>query len=62
MLRPDITNLPLQLADRDWLAGRGGYLKDDGRSVVEVSAPNRTTLFVDPSGSNYGRYVGIRVE
>lgn len=49
------------LADRDWLAGRGGYLEGGGRSVVEVTAPNRTTLFVDPSGSSYGRYVGIQV-
>ena len=50
------------LADRDWLAGRGGYLDGGGRSVVEVTAPNRTTLYVDPSGSNYGRYVGLRVD
>ena len=50
------------LVDRDWLAGRGGYLEGGGRRVVEVSAPNRTTLYVDPSGGNYGRYVGVRVD
>ena len=50
------------LANRDWLAGRGGYHPSSGRNVVEVTAPNRTTLYVDPSGSSYGRYVGIRVE
>ena len=50
------------LADRDWLAGRGGFLDGGGRSVVEVTAPNRTTLYVDPSGSHYGRYVGVRAE
>jgi len=50
------------LADRDWLAGRGGYLEGSGRSVVEVTAPNRTTLYVDPSGGSYGRYVGVRAE
>lgn len=50
------------LVDRDWLAGRGGFLEGGGRSVVEVTAPNRTTLYIDPSGSNYGRYVGIRAD
>lgn len=50
------------LVDRDWLAGHGGYLDGHGRNVVEVTAPNRTTLYVDPSGGSYGRYVGVRVE
>jgi hypothetical protein len=49
------------LEDRDWLAGRGGHA-DGHRRVVEVSAPDRTTLYVDPSGGNYGRYVGVAVE
>jgi hypothetical protein len=49
------------LEDRDWLAGRGGHA-DGHRRVVEVSAPGRTTLYVDPSGGNYGRYVGVAVE
>ena len=30
--------------------------------MVEVSAPGRRTLFVDPSGGSYGRYVGIAEE
>ena len=46
------------LQDRDWLAGLGGH-GDGCRRVVAVSAPGRTTVFVDPSGSSYGRYVGI---
>ena len=46
------------LQDRDWLAGLGGHA-DGRRRVVAVSAPGRTTVFVDPSGSSYGRYVGI---
>ena len=46
------------LDDRDWLAGHGGH-RTGKRSVVEVSAPGRTTLYVDPSGGSYGRYVGI---
>ena len=49
------------LEDRDWLAGRGGHA-DGQRRVVEVCAPGRTTLYVDPSGSSYGRYVGVAVE
>ena len=49
------------LEDRDWLTGRGGHA-DGHRRVVEVSAPGRTTLYVDPSGSSYGRYVGVAVE
>lgn len=50
------------LQDRDWLAGKGGYLDHATRHVVEVKAANRTTLYVDPSGSAYGRYVGIAIE
>jgi hypothetical protein len=49
------------LEDRDWLAGRGGHTNGQ-RQVVEVSAPGRTTLIVDPSGGSYGRYVGVAIE
>ena len=49
------------LEDRDWLAGRGGHT-DGHRRVVEVSAPGRTTLYVDPSGGSYGRYVGVAID
>lgn len=52
------THAPLR--DRAWLAGKGGYLNLK-RQVVEVTAPERQTLYVDPSGSAYGRYVGLRV-
>ena len=41
---------------RDWLNGKGGYLSD-GRLCVEVRATGRPTLYVDPSGGDYGRYV-----
>ncbi len=41
---------------RDWLDGKGGYW-EDGRLCVEVHAPGRPYLFVDPSGSDYCRYV-----
>ncbi|MEZ7846842.1 MAG: hypothetical protein QMB17_00315 [Polaromonas sp.] len=41
---------------RDWLAGKGGYA-GQGRLCIEVHAPGRPYLYVDPSGSNYCRYV-----
>jgi hypothetical protein len=44
------------LKSRDWLNGKGGYLAD-GRLCVEVRAIGRPTLYVDPSGGDYGRYV-----
>lgn len=44
------------LASRDWLAGKGGY-HDDGRLCIEIKAPDRPVLYVDPSGSDYARYV-----
>ncbi|MDP1526692.1 MAG: hypothetical protein Q8M20_12840 [Rhodocyclaceae bacterium] len=49
------------LEDRAWLTGRGGHANGQ-RQVVEVSAPGRTTLYVDPSGGSYGRYVGVAIE
>ena len=44
------------LLSRDWLSGKGGYA-EDGRMCVEISAPGRPVLLVDPSGSDYARYV-----
>jgi len=50
------------LQDCDWLAGKGGFPDQTMRHVIAVLAENRKTLYVDPSGSAYGRYVGIAVE
>lgn len=44
------------LRSRDWLSGKGGYV-GQGRLCVEVHAPGRPMLYVDPSGSDYARYV-----
>ena len=44
------------LLPREWLAGKGSYA-GQGRFCVEVYAPGRPYLYVDPSGSNYDRYV-----
>ena len=41
---------------RDWLKGKGGYL-GEGRLCVQVHAPGRPYLFIDPSGGDYPRYV-----
>jgi hypothetical protein len=46
---------------RDWLAGRGGF-RNGHRMVVEVTASQRRTLYIDPSGSDYARYVGFADE
>jgi len=48
------------LARREWLAGKGGW-RGEIRLAIAVVAPDRETLYVDPSGSDYGRYVGRRV-
>ncbi len=39
-----------------WLAGKGGNV-DDGCLCIEVHAPGRPYLYVDPSGYDYARYV-----
>jgi hypothetical protein len=44
------------LRSRDWLNGKGGTTQD-GVLCVEVCAPSRPYLYVNPEGSNYGRYV-----
>ncbi|ASJ25704.1 hypothetical protein [Laribacter hongkongensis] len=44
------------LTSRDWLSGKGGYV-GNGRLCVEVHAPGRPYLYVDPSGGDYARYV-----
>ena len=44
------------LTSRDWLSGKGGYVSN-GRLCVEVHAPGRPYLYVDPSGGDYARYV-----
>jgi hypothetical protein len=48
------------MASRDWLTGKGGGVKDEGESgylCVEVTAPGRPYLYVNPEGSDYARYV-----
>lgn len=44
------------MASRDWLAGKGGGIAG-GYLCVEVTAPGRPYLYVNPEGSDYARYV-----
>jgi hypothetical protein len=43
---------------RGWLSDKGGRIAG-ATQVVEVTAPGRKTLYVNPEGSDYARYVGI---
>lgn len=44
------------LVSRDWLRGKGGGTSD-GYLCVEVKAPGRPYLYVNPEGGDYARYV-----
>lgn len=44
------------LVSRDWLRGKGGSV-GDGYLCVEVTAPGRPYLYINPEGSDYARYV-----
>lgn len=44
------------LMSRDWLRGKGGGT-GDGYLCVEVTAPGRLYLYVNPEGGDYARYV-----
>ena len=50
------------LRDYDFLAGKGGYDNDGNRMVVELTCDGKQSLYVDPSGSAYCRYLGIEVK
>ena len=44
------------LVSRDWLRGKGGGT-GDGYLCVEITAPGRPYLYVNPEGGDYARYV-----
>ena len=48
-------------ATQSWLVDRGGWANGRTR-VVEVTAPNRSTLYINPEGYGYARYVGIATD
>ena len=44
------------LRSRDWLNGKGGTTRE-GTLCVEVCAPGRPYLYINPEGGDYARYV-----
>ena len=44
------------LMSHDWLRGKGGGT-GDGYLCVEVTAPGRPYLYLNPEGGDYARYV-----
>ena len=44
------------LVSHDWLSGKGGSTSD-GYLCVEVTAPGRPILYVNPEGTDYARHV-----
>ncbi len=51
------------LDDYDFLKGKGGYSSEhEYRQVIEITADGQPTLYADPSGSNYCRYLGLEVK
>lgn len=50
------------LKDYDFLSGKGGYDNDGKRTVVELTCEDKQSLYADPSGSAYCRYLGIEVK
>ena len=43
-----------------FLSGKGGY-DENHRQVVELKCAGKPSLYVDPSGSSYCRYMGIEL-
>ena len=44
-----------------FLSGKGGYDDENHRQVVAIQCTGKPTLYVDPSGSSYCRYMGIEL-
>lgn len=49
------------LDDYIFLSGKGGYDDENHRQVVALQCPGKPTLYVDPSGSSYCRYMGVEL-
>ena len=45
-----------------FLSSKGGYDDLCHRKIVAIKCPGKTTLYVDPSGSSYCRYMGVENE
>ena len=49
------------LDDYIFLSGKGCYDDENHRQVVALQCTGKPTLYVDPSGSSYCRYMGIEL-
>lgn len=49
------------MGNYDWMANKGGFTKGGDRTAIKITCPGEITLFIDPSGANYARYVGVEV-
>ena len=47
--------------DYIFLSGNGGYYDDNHRQGGAIQCTGKPTLYVDPSGSSYCRYMGIEL-
>ena len=45
-----------------FLSGKGGSNKDNQRQVLALECDGRPTLYADPSGSSYCRYLGMEIK
>lgn len=45
-----------------FLSSKGGYNNDNQRQVIALECDGQPTLYADPSGSSYCRYLGIEVK
>ncbi len=43
----------------DWLDGKGGD-RNGVRQVIAITAPERETLYANPEGYSYARYIGVQ--
>lgn len=49
------------LNDYIFLSGKDGYDDENHRQVFALQCLDKPTLYVDPSGSSYCRYMGIEL-
>lgn len=47
-------------ASHEWLDGKGGSI-NGVMQAIEITAPERESLYINPEGHSYARYVGIRI-
>ena len=50
------------LDDYIFLSGKGGYNDDNQRQVIALECDGQPTLYADPSGSSYCRYLGMEIK